>query len=44
MVPVWVNASVALEHNEMLLRTRPQTMGLSIYRETQMLRYVLSER
>ena len=44
MVPVWVNARVALEHNEMLLRTRPQTMGLSIYRETQMLRYVLSER
>jgi 8-oxo-dGTP pyrophosphatase MutT (NUDIX family) len=44
MVAVWVDARTALEHNEALLRTRPQNMGLSIYRETQMLRYVLSQQ
>jgi len=44
MVAVWVNGRAALDHNESLLKTSPHSMGLSIYRETQMLRYVLSHR
>jgi len=43
MVAVWVNGRTALAHNEALLDTRPRNMGLSIYRETQMLRYVLAQ-
>lgn len=43
MVPVWVNGRSALDHNETLLRSRPGNMGLSIYRETQMLRHILSQ-
>lgn len=44
MVAVWVNGRTALAHNEALLEARPSTMGLSIYRETRMLQYVLSQR
>lgn len=44
MVAVWVNGRTALAHNEALLEARPRNMGLSIYRETQMLNYVLSQR
>lgn len=42
MSPLWINPHTALEHNEALLRTRPDNIGLSIYRETQMLRYVMA--
>ena len=44
MVATWVDRNAALAHNETLLRTKPQHMGLSIYRETQMLKYLLNER
>jgi ADP-ribose pyrophosphatase YjhB (NUDIX family) len=44
MVAVWVDGRTALEHNEAVLRSKPLNMGLSIYRETQMLRYVLSQQ
>ena len=43
MAAVWVNGRSALAHNEALLRSKPQNMGVSIYRETQMLRHILSQ-
>lgn len=44
MAALWINGHEALAHNEALLETKPQNMGLSIYRETQMLRFILSQQ
>lgn len=40
MVPRWVKVDEAIAHNESLLRDKPASMGMSIHRETLMLRYV----
>lgn len=40
MVPRWINTDEAIAHNESVLRDRPANMGMSIHRETLMLRYV----
>jgi 8-oxo-dGTP pyrophosphatase MutT (NUDIX family) len=40
MVPRWININEAIAHNESLLRDKPVNMGMSIHRETLMLRYV----
>ncbi len=40
MVPVWLDIGAAVAHNEAVLRSRPGSMGMSIHRETQMLKYV----
>jgi len=41
MVPRWIAIDAAIEHNERILGTKPAHMGLSIARETWMLRYAL---
>ncbi|CAH0157378.1 RNA pyrophosphohydrolase [Massilia sp. Bi118] len=40
MVPRWVDIDEAIAHNEAVLRDRPPSMGMSIQRETLMLKYV----
>lgn len=40
MSPEWIKIQDAITHNESVLRIKPQNMGLSIYRETLMLKYV----
>ncbi len=40
MVPKWVDINEAIAHNESVLRNKPSSMGISIQRETFMLRYV----
>lgn len=41
MVPGWGDIGAALAHNRLVLRDRPQSMGLSVERETWMLHYVM---
>jgi len=40
MAPEWINIHDAIRHNESVLRDKPPSMGMSIYRETLMLQYV----
>jgi ADP-ribose pyrophosphatase YjhB (NUDIX family) len=40
MTPQWINIHQAISHNEALLAGRPPTMGLSVQRETLMLKHV----
>ncbi len=39
MVPRWIDINEAIAHNEAVLRDQPPSMGMSIERETFMLRY-----
>lgn len=43
MVPVWIDVDAAIAHNEQILATKPASMGLSVERETWMLRYIARE-
>jgi hypothetical protein len=40
MVPRWMNIDKAIAHNESILCDKLSNMGMSIHRETLMLRYV----
>jgi hypothetical protein len=42
MVPRWIDIDAAIAHNERILGSKPAHMGLSIARETWMLRYALA--
>ncbi|CAN7530472.1 NUDIX hydrolase [Duganella sp. LjRoot269] len=43
MTPIWIDINQAIAHNEQVLSQQPGTMGLSIERETWMLRYIVHE-
>lgn len=43
MVPRWINIHHAIVHNETVLEVQPATMGLSIQRETVMLKHVAKD-
>jgi 8-oxo-dGTP pyrophosphatase MutT (NUDIX family) len=43
MTPHWINIHRAIEHNEQVIAAKSASMGLSIQRETLMLKQVVSE-
>lgn len=42
-VPVWVDIDKAIEHNENIIKSKPESMGHSVYRELELLRLVKEE-
>lgn len=42
-VPVWVNIHTAIKHNEAVMAAKEDSMGLSIARETMVLKMIVSE-
>ncbi len=42
-VPVWVNLHKAIEHNENILKDKPDTMGQSVVRELELFKLIRDE-